>query len=47
LEPIFQELAGKSAHEIARVLNERSVATPTGKSWSAMTVIRVRDRLAA
>ena len=47
LEPIFQELAGKSAHEIARILNERSVATPTGKSWSAMTVIRVRDRLAA
>nr|HEV8008387.1 hypothetical protein [Bradyrhizobium sp.] len=26
---------------------DRSVATPTGKPWSAMTVIRARDRLAA
>jgi hypothetical protein len=40
-------LAGKSAREIARILNDRNVATPTGKPWSAMTVIRVRDRLAA
>jgi DNA invertase Pin-like site-specific DNA recombinase len=47
LAPLFDELAGKSAREIARVLNERNVATPTGKPWSAMTVIRVRDRLAA
>ena len=37
----------KSAREIARILNERNVATPTGKPWSAMTVIRARDRLAA
>jgi hypothetical protein len=44
---LFQELAGKSVHEIARIMKERRVATPTGKSWSAMTVIRVRDRLAA
>jgi DNA invertase Pin-like site-specific DNA recombinase len=47
LAPIFEELAGKSAREIARILNDRSVATPTGKPWSAMTVIRARDRLAA
>jgi DNA invertase Pin-like site-specific DNA recombinase len=47
LAPLFDELAGKSAREIARILNDRNVATPTGKSWSAMTVIRVRDRLAA
>jgi DNA invertase Pin-like site-specific DNA recombinase len=46
LEPLFVELAGKSAREIARILNERNVATPTGKPWSAMTVIRARDRLA-
>jgi len=45
LAPVFEELEGKSAHEIARVLNERKVATPTGKPWSAMTVIRARDRL--
>jgi hypothetical protein len=30
---------------MARILNERNVATPTGKPWSAMTVIRARDRL--
>ena len=45
LQPLFDELAGKSAREIARILNERSVATPTGKPWSAMTVIRARDRM--
>jgi DNA invertase Pin-like site-specific DNA recombinase len=46
LAPLFEELADKSAREIARILNERNVATPTGKPWSAMTVIRARDRLA-
>jgi hypothetical protein len=30
---------------IARILNDRNVATPNGKAWSAMTVIRARDRL--
>jgi DNA invertase Pin-like site-specific DNA recombinase len=47
LEPLFAELAGKSAREIARVLNERSEPTPTGRPWSAMTVIRAQKRLAA
>jgi DNA invertase Pin-like site-specific DNA recombinase len=47
MAPIFEELAGRSAREIARILNDRNVATPTGKPWSAMTVIRVRDRLSA
>jgi DNA invertase Pin-like site-specific DNA recombinase len=47
LAPLFAELAGKSAREIARTLNDRNVATPNGKQWSAMTVIRARDRLAA
>ena len=46
LRPIFAELADKSAHEIARVLNERNIATPTGRPWSATTVIRIRQRLA-
>jgi hypothetical protein len=40
LRPIFAELADKSAHEIARILNERKVATPTGRPWSASAVIR-------
>jgi DNA invertase Pin-like site-specific DNA recombinase len=47
LAPLFAELEGKSAREIARILNDRSVATATGKPWSAMTVIRARERLAA
>ena len=47
LAPLFEELADKSAREIARVLNERGVATSTGKRWSTMTVIRARNRLAA
>jgi uncharacterized protein YggE len=47
LAPLFEELVGKSAREVARILNARNVDTPTGKPWSAMTVIRVRDRLAA
>jgi DNA invertase Pin-like site-specific DNA recombinase len=46
LAPLFEELADKSAREIARILNDRNVATPTGKPWSAMTVIRARQRLA-
>jgi DNA invertase Pin-like site-specific DNA recombinase len=45
LAPLFDELADKSSAEIARILNERGVATPTGKSWSTMTVIRARNRL--
>ena len=46
LAPHFAELEGKSAREIARILTARGVATPTGKPWSAQTVIRVRKRLA-
>ena len=47
LAPLFEELAGKSAREIARILNARNVATPTGRPWSAVTVNRARHRLAA
>jgi len=39
LAPIFDELVDKSGREAARILNERNVATPTGKPWSAMTAI--------
>jgi DNA invertase Pin-like site-specific DNA recombinase len=45
LAPIFAELEGKSAREIARILNDRKIATPTGAPWSAMTVGRARQRL--
>jgi DNA invertase Pin-like site-specific DNA recombinase len=31
LAPLFDELAAKSAREIARVLNDRKVSTPNGK----------------
>jgi DNA invertase Pin-like site-specific DNA recombinase len=47
LAPIFEELSDTSAREVARILNERSVTTPTGRPWSAMTVIRARDRLSS
>jgi hypothetical protein len=47
LAPEFEKLAGKSARKAARILNDRNVATPTGKPWSAVTVTRVRARLAA
>jgi hypothetical protein len=45
LAPLFEELADKSSREIAHILNDRNVATPTGKPWSAMAVIRARHRL--
>ena len=37
--PILTELATLSARAAARELNARKVETPTGKPWSAMTVI--------
>ena len=45
LRPILAELGDISAREIARVLNDRGIATPTGAPWHAMTVNRVRKRL--
>jgi hypothetical protein len=45
LRPLFAETAGMSAHKAADMLNIRQVATPTGRPWSAKTVIRVRARL--
>ena len=46
LAPLFEELAGLSARELARVFNERGVPTPRGKPWSPVTVLRARRRLA-
>jgi DNA invertase Pin-like site-specific DNA recombinase len=45
LRPIFAKLDGKSDRETARILTERKIATPTGASWSPVTVKRVRRRL--
>ena len=45
LRPVFVELADLSANAIARELNTRQVATPSGKPWSAVTVLRVQRRL--
>jgi DNA invertase Pin-like site-specific DNA recombinase len=45
LRPAFVETADLSAHKAADVLNSRQIATPTGRPWSAKTVIRVRARL--
>jgi DNA invertase Pin-like site-specific DNA recombinase len=47
LKPLMLELVGLSAHAAAAELNGRSVPTPTGAPWSAKTVIRVRERIAA
>lgn len=47
LRQIFITLEGQSARSIADELNERKIATPTGASWSAKTVLRVKERLAA
>ena len=39
------ELADQSANAIARELNTRQIATPSGQLWSAVTVLRVQRRL--
>jgi DNA invertase Pin-like site-specific DNA recombinase len=45
LRPVFVELKDLSANAIARELNARQIATPSGKLWSAVTVLRVQRRL--
>ena len=40
------ELAGLSANRAAAELNRRGVATPQGGQWHALSVIRLRQRLA-
>jgi hypothetical protein len=46
LRPILAELAGLSATGAAVELNKRGVATPRGGNWHALTVMRIRQRLA-
>jgi DNA invertase Pin-like site-specific DNA recombinase len=46
LRPILTELAGMSANAAAAELNRRGVPTPQGGQWHALTVIRVRQRIA-
>jgi len=45
LRPILKSLEGQSARSIAAELNKRKIETPRGLKWSAMTVIRVQQRL--
>ena len=46
LRPVFTELSGSSHRAVAKALNERGIQTMTGKAWTAVQVIRVRERLA-
>jgi hypothetical protein len=46
LRSILSELAGLSANKAAAELNRRGVPTPQGGQWHALTVIRLRQRLA-
>jgi hypothetical protein len=45
IAPVLVELAGLSAHKAFAELNARQVPTPTGRPWSAKTVIRALARL--
>lgn len=47
LRPILMELAGMSANKAAAELNKRGIPTPKGAQWHALTVMRLRKRLAA
>jgi DNA invertase Pin-like site-specific DNA recombinase len=47
LRPEIEPIRNLSATRIAHILNDRKIATPTGARWSAKTVIRVQERLAA
>jgi DNA invertase Pin-like site-specific DNA recombinase len=47
LAPVFAELAGLSLSAMAHELNRRAIETPAGGQWHAMTVKRVRARLAS
>jgi len=47
LRPILDELHGRPLRAIAEELDRRGIATPSGRPWSAVGVMRVRDRLKA
>jgi hypothetical protein len=46
LRPVLSELAGLSARACASELNKRAIETPLGGRWHAVTVLRLRARLA-
>lgn len=46
LRPLCTELAALSARKAAEELNRRGIATPARGKWHAVTVLRVRERLA-
>jgi len=46
LRPILAELSGMSANKAAHELNLRGISTPRGGRWHALTVLRLRRRLA-
>jgi DNA invertase Pin-like site-specific DNA recombinase len=45
LRPILAEFAGLSHRAAAKALNERDIKTATGKDWTAVQIIRLRERL--
>jgi hypothetical protein len=45
LRPVFEELRDLSHRGVAKVLNDRSIKSAQGGRWSAMQVLRVRQRL--
>jgi len=45
LRPVMIELAGQSHRAAARALNDRGHMTVTGKAWTAVQIIRLRERL--
>ena len=45
IAPVLTELVDLSANAAAAALNARGTPTATGATWSAMTVIRARERL--
>ena len=47
LRPIFSLHGDLGPTALAAHLNAQQIATPTGKPWSAKTVIRVQERLAS
>jgi hypothetical protein len=42
---MFTELGGLSMRAAAAELDKRAIPTPTGVTWSAVAVMRVRERL--
>jgi hypothetical protein len=46
LRPVFAELAGMSTRAAAAELDRRGIGPLSGAKWSAMAVLRVRERLA-